>query len=80
MFKTRIKLDNINSIKDFVKSVSRLKMDIDLKSGTQEVDAKSIMGVCSLDLTKPIELIAIYDSSNDLKNLLSIIEPYTCKA
>ena len=51
-----IMLDSINSVKSFVNIVSKYDFDIDLTSGRYVVDAKSIMGIFSLDLSKPIKV------------------------
>ena len=49
-------LNSINDVKEFVNIVSKYEFDIDLTSGRYVVDAKSIMGIFSLDLSKPITL------------------------
>ena len=49
-------LNSINDVKEFVNIVSKYDFDIDLTSGRYVVDAKSIMGIFSLDLSKPITL------------------------
>ena len=49
-------LSSINDVKDFVNIVSKYDADIDLTSGRYVVDAKSIMGIFSLDLINPIKL------------------------
>ena len=46
-------LSSINDVKDFVNIVSKYDFDVDLTSGRYVVDAKSIMGIFSLDLSKP---------------------------
>lgn len=51
-----IMLDSINSVKTFVNIVSKYDFEIDLTSGRYVVDAKSIMGIFSLDLSKPIKV------------------------
>lgn len=51
-----IMLKSINDVKDFVNIVSKYDFDIDLSSGRYIVDAKSIMGIFSLDLSKPIRV------------------------
>lgn len=56
MTKTTVSLQQINDVKDFVNTVMKYEFDIDLVSGRYAVDAKSIMGIFSLDLSKPIEL------------------------
>ncbi|HAL63926.1 MAG TPA: serine kinase [Clostridiales bacterium] len=50
-----LSLNCINDVKDFVNIVSKYDFDIDLTSGRYVVDAKSIMGIFSLDLSKPIK-------------------------
>ena len=54
MKKFNMMLSSINDVKDFVNIVSRYDFDVDLTSGRYVVDAKSIMGIFSLDLSKPI--------------------------
>ena len=51
-----IMLKSINDVKDFVNIVNKYDFDIDLTSGRYIVDAKSIMGIFSLDLSKPIRV------------------------
>ena len=52
----KIKLNNVNDVKEFVNRAMMCKFDIDLVSGRYVIDAKSIMGIFSLDLSKPINL------------------------
>lgn len=54
MKEVTIKLNGVDSIKKFNNVVSGLCGDIDLVSGRYVVDAKSIMGIFSLDISKPI--------------------------
>ncbi|MBQ8551824.1 MAG: HPr family phosphocarrier protein [Clostridia bacterium] len=68
-----IKLSSIEDVRNFVNIVSKYDMDIDLMSGRYVVDAKSIMGIFSLDLLKPIKLTA---HSDDAEALLEEIKPY----
>lgn len=51
-----ILLSSINDIKAFVNIVNKYNFDVDLTSGRYVVDAKSIMGIFSLDLSKPIKV------------------------
>ena len=51
-----IKLSSIEDVRNFVNIVSKYDIDIDLSSGRYIVDAKSLMGLFSLDLSKPVEL------------------------
>lgn len=61
-----ITLLSINDVKDFVNIVSKYKYEIDLISGRYVVDAKSIMGIFSLDLSKSIKMDILSDSCDDL--------------
>lgn len=56
MHTLNIKLNSINDVKDFVNLVSKYSYDVDLTSGRYVVDAKSIMGIFSLDLSKEIKV------------------------
>ena len=58
MTKVKIMLDSIAAVKKFVSVVSMYDFDVDLASGRYAVDAKSIMGIFSLDLSNPIQLVA----------------------
>ena len=53
-----IKLSLTENVKAFVNIVSRYPYDVDLRAGRHVVDAKSILGIFSLDLSNPIELTA----------------------
>ncbi len=61
MKKCMIRLSTIMDVRNFVDIVSSAKTDVDLSSGRYVVDAKSIMGIFSLDLMKPIQLTAHQD-------------------
>lgn len=52
----KISLNSIDAVKSFVNTVTKYESDFDLVSGRYVIDAKSIMGIFSLDLSKPIEL------------------------
>ena len=58
---TTIMLNTINDVKQFVNTVAKYDFDVDLVSGRYAIDAKSIMGIFSLDLSKPIKLEAHTD-------------------
>ena len=66
----KIELPLINDIKDFVNIVSKQSYHIEAESGRDKVDAKSIMGLFSLDLSKPIKINA-YTNDDKLKEELS---------
>ena len=52
----RISLNSIDKVKSFVNDLTKYDVDFDLVSGRYVIDAKSIMGIFSLDLSKPIDL------------------------
>ena len=70
----KISLAAINDVKDFVNMVMRYDFDVDLISGRYAVDAKSIMGIFSLDLSKPIDLNI--HSEDDVNAILDVLKPY----
>ncbi len=69
----QIKLNTINEVKEFVNIVLQCPYDVDLVSGRYIIDAKSLMGIFSLDLTRPIDLEADIDS-DDVEDLLKKID------
>ena len=68
-----IKLSLTENVKAFVNIVSRHPYDIDLRAGRHVVDAKSILGIFSLDLSKPVTM-EIY--SDDCDQLLEELKPF----
>ncbi len=69
-------LGSINDVKAFVNAVAKYDYEIDLISGRYVVDAKSIMGIFSLDLTQPIKVEA---HSDDCSELLKELDPFIQK-
>ena len=59
-----IRLNGVDDIRAFVNAVATCEYDLDLKNGRYVVDAKSIMGIFSLDLSSPLELV-IYGEHED---------------
>ena len=70
----QISLNSINKVKSFVNDITKFDVDFDLVSGRYVIDAKSIMGIFSLDLSKPIELNIHAD--NEVDTILSVLAPY----
>ena len=66
MKSVNIKLYLAEDVKSFVNIVCRHPYDVDLRSGRHVVDAKSILGIFSLDLSKPISMEIYADSCDDL--------------
>ena len=67
MKKVLITLSSIDNVKKFVNEINMLPCDADLVSGRYTVDAKSIMGIFSLNLSQPIEL-DIHSDNEELCN------------
>ena len=62
----KIKLATINDLKSFVNVVTGYDADFDIVSGRYTVDAKSLMGLISLDLSNPLELRIYTDDTDDI--------------
>ena len=69
-----ISLNSIDKVKSFVNDISRFDYDFDLVSGRYVIDAKSIMGIFSLDLSKPIELNIQAEEGAD--EVIETLKPY----
>ena len=61
-----IMLTTPHEVKSFVNTMNCYPYDADLRSGRRVVDAKSILGIFSLDLSKPLSLIIHHDSCDSL--------------
>ena len=70
----RISLNSIDKVKSFVNDLSKFDVDFDLVSGRYVIDAKSIMGIFSLDLSKPIDLNIPAERGVD--DIMAILAPY----
>ncbi len=68
MKSVNIKLSTIEDVKKFVNAVTLYNGEADLSSGRYVVDAKSIMGIFSLDLANSIKLTIHNDNADDLLN------------
>ncbi len=61
-----IQLSQAEEVKEFVNTVNRYEYEMDLRAGRHVVDAKSILGIFSLDLSKPISLEIYSEQCDDL--------------
>ena len=75
MQKISVSLNSIEKVKTFVNDINRFDCDFDLVSGRYVIDAKSIMGIFSLDLSKPIELI-IHADGDELDQARKALTSY----
>lgn len=71
-----ISLNSIDKVKAFVNAITKFDHDFDLVSGRYVIDAKSIMGIFSLDLSQPIAL-NLHATGPDLDSILETLAPYT---
>ena len=70
-----ISLNSIEKVKSFVNEIAKFENDFDLISGRYIIDAKSIMGIFSLDLSQHITL-KIHANENELPAILESLKPY----
>ena len=75
MKKVKISLNSFDKVKAFVNEISKFDCDFDLVSGRYVIDAKSIMGIFSLDLSKPIDL-NIHADGAALDTVMGIVGKY----
>ena len=69
-----INLGSIDKVKSFVNDITKFDSDFDLVSGRYVIDAKTIMGIISLDLSKPINLNIHGDEDN--AEIMEVIKKY----
>ncbi len=71
-----VNLNSIDKVKSFINDIAKYENDFDLVSGRYLVDAKSIMGIFALDLSKPLKLNI--HSQNHAEQIAEALSPYTC--
>ena len=74
MTTVKVLLNSIDKVKAFVNDITKFDTDFDLVSGRYVIDAKSIMGIFSLDLSKNIDLTI--HATEQLDEILSVLRPY----
>ncbi len=74
MKSVKISLNSIDKVKSFVNDIARFDAEFDLVSGRYVIDAKSIMGIFSLDISQPIDL-NIHSEEDDTE-IMKALEPY----
>ena len=73
----KISLNSIDKVKAFVNEVTKYDAEFDLVSGRYVIDAKSIMGIFSLVLSKPIDLNI--HSENNIDEILAKLDEFIVK-
>lgn len=71
-----VNLNSIEKVKAFVNTVTKFDEDLDLIHDRYVIDAKSIMGIFSLDLTKPIDLVVHTDDIDRFNMIKSALSEY----
>ena len=71
----KISLNSIDKVKSFVNEITKYDYDFDLVSGRYVIDAKSIKGIFSLDVSKSIDL-NIHADDNEIDKILETLKPY----
>ena len=66
-----VKIATIDQVKKFVSTVMLFNYEVDLISGRYAIDAKSIMGIFSLDLSKELKMVAHTDDTAELEEALA---------
>ena len=70
-----VQLSSINDVKNFVNAACRMTFEIDVISGRYVIDAKSIMGLFSVDLAKPIT-VKVQGSEADCATFKDCVKDY----
>jgi len=71
----QVSINSIDKVKSFVNTITKFDFDVDMVSGRYIIDAKSIMGIFSLDLSNPIDLV-IHAEGAQLEQALAAIQSY----
>ncbi len=75
----QVSLNTIEKVKNFVKQVQNIDASVDLVSGRYVIDAKSIMGIFSLDLSKPIDIVIHSENEEDLEKFNVLVKNFPVK-
>lgn len=76
--KFNVKIMTIDNVKKFVQICEHYKEDIDLRSGRYIIDAKSIMGIFSFDLTKPLEIYINTNNTDIIQKFNDELNEFKC--
>jgi len=76
MKKVQIKLSTIEDVRNFVNTLAQYSLDFDLISGRYTVDAKSLMGIFSLDLLKPLDFVIHSDDDAAVDSILGDVKSW----
>lgn len=71
-----IKIESVDKVKEFVKITNKIVPDMDLIVGRYIIDAKSVMGIFSVDLTRTLKLKVHSDNKNECKEIYNMIKKF----
>lgn len=74
--KVTIKLNNFSDIKKFTNEVTKFEGDIDLVKGRYIIDAKSTMGIFTLDLSNPVDVVIYSDDKKEIERFNEVMERF----
>ena len=76
MIKVKVHLNEVDKLKNFVNDVSRFEADFDAVRDRYVIDAKSIMGMMSLNLSKPIDIVVNFKEESEIEKILEMLKKY----
>jgi phosphotransferase system HPr-like phosphotransfer protein len=77
MITVSVLLDSVEKVQRFINNISKYPCDFDIESGHSSIDAKSIVGIFSLDIGSPLRL-TINDDGSQLEDILRDITEFIC--
>lgn len=72
----KVNLNNVSDLQKFVNDISHFNYEIIAERGNYKVNAKSIMGLLSLDLSEPLEINILSDNENIISEFKKVGEKY----
>lgn len=74
--KMTIKLNDFSDIKKFTNEVTKFEGDIDLVKGRYVIDAKSTMGIFTLDLSSPVDVVIYSDDEKEIERFNEVMKEF----
>lgn len=74
--KVTVKLNDFSKIKKFSREVSKFESDIDLVKGRYVIDSKSTIGIFTLDLSVPVDVVIHSDNEEEINRFNDVMEEF----
>lgn len=74
--KITVALNDFIRIKNFSSEVVKFESDIDLVKGRYIIDAKSTIGIFTLDLSSPVDVVIHSDDEDEIRRFNEVMEKY----